>query len=404
MEMVRIFSRLKNYGLLCTSCHSFFKGYSVTPGGFSSKGSCTGAYYNRPKTFFFLQHVEIKLLPLLIYLQIFFFAALFPLCGAALADLAEGMADCAKIGNSVERLKCFDNLSGRQTPAQAKIPDPDTADAKAKIIDKPSVMSRQWELDPLTRKEAPIVRSHRSSYILPLTYNTTPNRTPVPNGEPIENMQNAEAKFQLSFKTKLWEDVVGKDMDLWFGYTQLSFWQIYNSAFSDPFRDTNYEPELLLNFRTDYDLFGLKGRIINIGINHQSNGRAEPLSRSWNRIVANFGFEKSNFNLLVKTWYRIPESANNDDNPGIEAYMGYGEIWGSYYWGKHKFGVMFRNNLRLGDNKGAAQIEWGFPLPFINNDRFSGYVQYFNGYGEGLLDYNASSNRIGIGFILTDWR
>jgi phospholipase A1 len=84
--------------------------------------------------------------------------------------------------------------------------------------------------------------------------------------------------------------------------------------------------------------------------------------------------------------------------------MGYGEIWGSYYWKDHKFGFMFRNNLRLGDNKGAAQIDWGFPLPFIENNRISGYVQYFNGYGEGLLDYNASSNRIGIGFMLTDWR
>lgn len=345
-----------------------------------------------------------KLPPVLICMQIIFLVALFPLCGSAIADLAGKMADCAKLDNNADRLKCFDDLAGRQAPAQTKIPAPVAVDAKAKIIDKPSVMSKQWELDPLSRKDAPLVRSHRSSYFLPLAYNTTPNRTPVPNGETIENMQNAEAKFQLSFKTKLWEDVVGKDMDLWFGYTQLAFWQIYNSAFSAPFRDTNYEPELLLNFRTDYDLFGLKGRIINVGINHQSNGRAEPLSRSWNRIIANFGFEKSNFNLLIKTWYRIPESAQNDNNPGIEGYMGYGEIWGSYYWRNHKFGLMFRNNLRFGDNKGAAQIDWGFPLPFIENDRISGYAQYFNGYGESLLDYNASSNRISIGLILTDWK
>lgn len=337
-------------------------------------------------------------------MPIIFLAALFPLCGPARADLAGKMADCAKISNNAERLKCFDDLAGPQTPAQTKIPPPVAGEVQGKIIDRPSVMSRQWELDPLSRKDAPLVRSHRSSYFLPLAYNTTPNRTPVPNGETFENMQNAEAKFQLSFKTKLWEDVIGKDMDLWFGYTQLSFWQIYNSAFSAPFRDTNYEPELLLNFRTDYDLFGLKGRIINVGFNHQSNGRAEPLSRSWNRIVANFGFERSNFNLLLKTWYRIPESAQKDDNPGIEGYMGYGEIWGSYYWRDHKFSLMFRNNLRFGDNKGAAQVDWGFPLPFIKNDRLSGYAQYFNGYGESLLDYNASSNRISIGLILTDWR
>jgi phospholipase A1 len=200
---------------------------------------------------------------------------------------------------------------------------------------------------------------------------------------------------------------MGKDMDLWVAYTQLSFWQLYNSAFSSPFRETNYEPELLLNIRTDYDLLGLgllKGRIVNLGINHQSNGRSEPLSRSWNRVVANFGFEKGGFNLLLKSWYRIPENARDDDNPDISKYMGYGEAWGIYYWNKHRFAAMLRNNLRPGDNRGAVQLDWSFPLSFLRNDRISGYIQYFNGYGESLLDYNKSVNRIGIGIMLTDWR
>ncbi|MDQ5987413.1 MAG: putative phospholipase A1 [Syntrophus sp. SKADARSKE-3] len=353
---------------------------------------------------FFMQRHGRNLAFALLSLQMTFLVALSPFCSVAFADLAGKMSDCAKIDNSEERLKCFDDLAGRQTPLKAKTPTPATADAKTLQVSKPSVMSRQWELDPQSRKEYPSVRSHHSSYILPLAYNTTPNGAPFTMVDPTTSMQYAEAKYQLSFKTKLWEDVFGKDMDLWFGYTQIAFWQMYNKAFSSPFRDTNYEPELILNFRTNYDLLGLKGRIINLGINHQSNGRAEPLSRSWNRIVASAGFEKDDFNLILKTWYRIPESAQNDDNPGIEAYMGYGEIWGSYYWREHKFSVMLRNNLRVNDNKGAAQIEWGFPLPFIKNNRFSGYVQYFNGYGESLIDYNASSNRFSIGIILTDWK
>jgi phospholipase A1 len=64
---------------------------------------------------------------------------------------------------------------------------------------------------------------------------------------------------------------------------------------------------------------------------------------------------------------------------------------------------MVRNNLRAHHNRGALQLDWAFPFSIRKMEHFSGYIQYFNGYGETLLDYNKSSNRIGIGFALTDW-
>ena len=143
-------------------------------------------------------------------------------------------------------------------------------------------------------------------------------------------------------------------------------------------------------------------QFINVGLNHQSNGRSEPLSRSWNRIVANAGFEKNNFGVLLKLWSRIPEKDTNDDNPDITKYTGYGELTGTLYRGKHRFALMLRNNLRA-NNKGAVQFDWSFPLPLFG-DKVNGYIQYFNGYGEGLLDYNVNSNRISAGFMLVDWK
>jgi outer membrane phospholipase A len=80
-------------------------------------------------------------------------------------------------------------------------------------------------------------------------------------------------------------------MDIWIAYTQRSFWQFYNFADSAPFHETDFEPELLLNVRTKYRFLGFRGCFNNAGLNHQSNGRAEPLSRSWIRVVANFGFK-----------------------------------------------------------------------------------------------------------------
>ncbi len=330
----------------------------------------------------------------------------------ALADTASRIAECTSIKDDAERLRCYDRAAGRKTgevPSRQdrviKMETPVSTDETAVVMKETvpaptgSVMSRQWDLDEKSRQRRFPIRAYRPNYILPITYNTSPNLDQGLDVDPNAKAQNAEVKFQISFKVKLWEDILGKDMDLWFAYTQLAFWQLYNKDFSAPFRETNYEPELLLNFRTNYELLGLKGRFINVGLNHQSNGRSQPLSRSWNRIVANFGFERGMFNLLLKTWYRIPETAKDDDNPDIDRYLGYGEIWGYYYWNKNRFGVMLRNNLRPSDNKGAVQLEWAFPLI----EHVSGYIQYFNGYGESLIDYNKSVNRFGIGFMLMDW-
>ncbi|MBP1749273.1 MAG: phospholipase, partial [Deltaproteobacteria bacterium] len=261
----------------------------------------------------------------------------------AMAETTDNFSQCAPIEDDNARLKCYDNASGRPVKAPATdassgplpataVPEKDPQMAgKLKGGPDPtgaSVLARQWDLDETNRARKFVIKTHRSNYVLPVAYNNSPNADSNLDLDPNAKPQHTEAKFQISFKVKLWEDIFGQGMDLWFAYTQLAFWQVYNTAFSSPFRETNYEPELLLNFRTDYDLFGLKGKMINIGLNHQSNGRSEPLSRSWNRVVANFGFERGQFNLLLKTWYRIPENHEDDDNSDIEKYMGYGELWG----------------------------------------------------------------------------
>jgi phospholipase A1/A2 len=323
-----------------------------------------------------------------------------------IADPAMKIADCASVDDDKARLKCYDAAAGRREESSGESAFPGinaTKPAEPGTKDKPvitgeSVLARQWDLDETSRSRRFVVRPHRPNDVLPLAYNNSPNVDSSLDVDPNAIAQHTEVKFQVSFKVKLWEDIFGKDMDLWFAYTQLAFWQLYNSEFSSPFRETNYEPELLLNFRTNYDLLGLKGRTINIGLNHQSNGRSQPLSRSWNRIIANFGFERGPFNFLLKTWYRIPEKEKDDDNPNIDKYMGNGELWGYYFWRNNRFGIMARNNLRS-ENKGAVQLEWAFPLI----ERISGYLQYFNGYGESLIDYNHSVNRFSIGFMLTDW-
>ena len=308
------------------------------------------------------------------------------------------LRDCSRIEDDQERLGCYDEIA-RETPFDTG-PDAEQTDETVESVpDNDSYLTKLWELDDNKPRDKYAVMMHRSNYILPLAYNSSPNREPYQAGSSRENVEEMEVKFQLSLKVKLWQDIVGKDVDLWFGYTQKSFWQLYDFSESSPFRETNYEPEVLFNLRTHFRLLGMDIRTITLGLNHQSNGRSEPYSRSWNRLVGNLGLERGTFTLLLKTWYRIPESDDKDNNPNIDAYMGYGELQSYYIWKKHRFGVMLRNNLRSGNNRGAVQLDWSIPL----TDRVGFYIQYFNGYGESLLDYDRSSNRISLGFILSNW-
>lgn len=340
------------------------------------------------------------------------------------ADMTEAIRKCAAESDKDKRLACYDKLF-RKTESANIAPRPATISEKKGAIDctKISLMEKRWDLKSECRDNAQRVKWYNPNYFLFAAYNNTPNRNTMLDADPRAKAQNTEAVFQLSGKLRpLPDGLLGDKLDFWAGYTQISFWQLYNSAFSAPFRDTNYAPEGFFTYRIPQDPSRnpdrLNLRIINAGFVHQSNGRSRPLSRSWNRLFTEFGFEKifdkqergrNELNLFVKAWYRLPENALDDDNPDIEKYMGYGEIRAVYYREYCRFGMMLRNNLRA-DNKGAIQLDVSLPFSIFSDksvdkadNNISLYFQYFNGYGESLLDYNSSSDRISAGVMITDW-
>ncbi|MDX2464674.1 MAG: phospholipase A [Porticoccus sp.] len=248
-----------------------------------------------------------------------------------------------------------------------------------------------------------VITPHRPNYILPYTYNSNLNSTPydafVALDPDANKIDESELKYQLSFKIPLIMGLFHDKANLWVGYTQVSYWQLYNSDSSSPFRETNYEPEMLLDIRNDYKIFDFTLSHVVLGFNHQSNGRSEPLSRSWNRITANFVFEKNNFVMYLKPWYRLPEDDEDDNNPDIEKYLGYGDYGASYKHNDQVYSILLRNNFRSDDNLTSVQLDWSVPI----NGRLKFYTQYINGYGDGLVDYNHRNRRIGFGIMLTDW-
>jgi phospholipase A1 len=306
-------------------------------------------------------------------------------------DLAAEVSRCATIESATERLRCFDALAARPTPpspvATAVTPTPAPAPDWQVPLERWGFMANRPTLK---------LTPYKLNYILPASYNDTRNEAAWQELHPGENIDDVEVKFQLSAQVKIWDNIYQGNGDLWLAYSQLSFWQMYNSDSSSPFRETNYEPEAYVAWAMDREFPGMTGRMLKVGFVHQSNGRSKPLSRSWNRVYAAVAAERGNFALQLKPWYRLPEGK---DNPDIADYLGYGELDLYYTRGNHLFHVLWRNNLDIEGNRGAIQLDWGFPI----HKGLKGYVQYFNGYGESLLDYNVSSNRIGLGFMLTDW-
>jgi len=329
---------------------------------------------------------------------------------------------CTGIESDAQRLTCYDRATGRSNlPAAQKRADQTSSSASTSIFghekstaavpsdaeaDKPlSLLDSRWELSPESKLGTFNLRGYKPVYLMPIFVTSNQNTEPKsPN--PLNTvttpqpLQNSEAKFQLSLKTKVWQGVFGDYGDVWVGYTQDSHWQVYNSEASRPFRETNYEPEAMLVFNTNYSVLGWDGRLLGIGVDHQSNGRSDPLSRSWNRVMADIGFERDSWTVMFRPWWRIPESRTSDNNPDISNYVGRGDMQIIHEWNGQEFGLMLRSSFRGGsDAHGAAQFTWSFPL--VGNLR--GYMEAFKGYGESLIDYNHNASYIGAGITLLDW-
>jgi len=321
---------------------------------------------------------------------------------------------CSAIETDSQRLLCYDKATGReQMPQAMKKTDPsghslsvDMATRNSDEVRRPmSLLDSRWELSPESKLGTLNLRGYKPTFVLPVFATNKQNdkpSSPAPDHQVTtpQSLDNVEAKFQISLKTKAVENIFGDNGDLWVGYTQSSRWQVYNKDNSRPFRETNYEPEALLVFRTNYSILGWSGKMIDIGLNHQSNGRADPLSRSWNRVVADIGFEREDWTVMLRPWWRIPESTKNDDNPDIKNYMGRGEVTIVHEVGRQEFSLTGRHSFRTGDEShGSLRGSWSFPV--VNNLR--GYLEVFHGYGESMIDYNHKATYLGIGVSLLDW-
>lgn len=240
-----------------------------------------------------------------------------------------------------------------------------------------------------------VVYPYESNYIMH-SYVSSINKKAIRSYEWAEHARKDETKYQISLGFPIWRNLFGKGSLLGASYTQRSFWQSFNSAQSSPFRETNYEPQIFLGWDLNYSLFGIHFKDVEIGFNHQSNGRPEETSRSWNRVYGRVMAKVQHFLIDIKAWYRVPESKKSDDNPDIISYLGHYRVKLGYENRGHIFSLAGGYNW----NSGYGSAELGWSMPVSHSLRF--YTQLFSGYGESLIDYNKNVTRFGVGVMLND--
>ena len=352
--------------------------------------------------------------------QVLLSAMFLAIAPAHAGETEQHLLRCAVLGDSSARLGCFDALSRQveevetASPALATAATPNGATTGATAVapaepvvaavpsnkvmapDTPiSRMSQEWELNPAAKRGRYAVHPLQDNYLLVANQSNATNDRPfrafVTDGHEFKHV---EMTYQLSFKAKVLEGIANTPIDLWAGYTQHSFWQAYSRAESSPYRETNYEPEVMAVLPINQRVGAITLRYAGLGLVHQSNGQSTTLSRSWNRFYGQLGVESGNLGVTARLWKRLDNAKSNNDNPDITDFLGHGDVRIAYRDKGYEYSALVRRNFST--QHGALQASLAFPL-VVN---LKGYVQLFSGYGQSLIDYNYAQKSAGVGIMM----
>lgn len=214
-----------------------------------------------------------------------------------------------------------------------------------------------------------------------------------PSVGPRATNENTNIKFQISIAQRLTKSVLPWHSYLYLFYSQKCFWNVLQESM--PMTDLNFNPGIGLAKQ----LF-VKNRFIGklyFLIEHESNGRDGDASRSWNKI--SFGANVIvDPHLMVhgKVWIPIVDGGNNRD---ILDYSGIYQMGMQFFSQNKRFNGAVTLIKRRGWNLNYNTIvELSYRL-WKRDNQFL-FLQYYNGYGEGLLEYNKFHSQLRVGIVI----
>lgn len=215
-------------------------------------------------------------------------------------------------------------------------------------------------------------------------------------GPPIgykPNKENTNIKFQISVAQKLTKNTLPWGTYLYLFYTQKVFWNVLENSM--PMTDLNFNPGVGLI----KPLFVKDRYIGKLGfvIEHESNGKDSIWSRSWNKITFSGNFLLTP-DLYVggSIWIPIVDGKENKD---ILNFKGLWDITTGIRTRNRKFTfdlILTRRAGKFFNYNTTFEITWN-PWKSTNQSFF---LQYYNGYGEDMLDYKQFKSQLRVGFVI----
>lgn len=204
---------------------------------------------------------------------------------------------------------------------------------------------------------------------------------------------NSDAKFQLSIAQRLTNDLLPWNTYLFLMFTEKVFWNVFENSM--PMRDLNFNPGIGVT-----KPFFVKGRYsgkMTLMVEHESNGRDGDASRSWNKISLSSSALVTDWLLVhAKYWYPIVDGMNNKD---LLRYTGLFQVGAEVSARNRRFiwsaVFMKRKTWRMNWN-----VDLQFAMRILKQDNQYLFFQFYNGYGESLLDYKQYRSRLRVGICI----
>lgn len=203
---------------------------------------------------------------------------------------------------------------------------------------------------------------------------------------------NSDVKFQISLGIRLTKNTLPLGTYIFLMYTQKAFWNVFENSL--PMHDINFNPGI--GIARPFFIGNRYVGKLTLLLEHESNGKDGSASRSWNKVSIS-GSALINEWLMVhsKFWIPIVDGMNNRD---ILKYSG---IWQTGF-------VAYTPSKRLSlgvtlVKRSGWNLNFNTIVDFIwrvsDKTNLNLLLQYYNGFGENMIDYNQFHSRLRVGIV-----